>query len=41
MLLFSGCSELVQQVASWQWEASDALVAVGTDVVVARQSSQV
>ena len=29
----------VEQVVSWRWEATDALVAVGTDVVVAWQCS--
>ena len=39
-LLVGSGSELVEQVASWRWEATDALVAVGTDVVVAWQCSQ-
>jgi len=33
-------SELIEQVARWRWVATDALPAVGTDVVIARQCSQ-
>lgn len=39
-LLVGSGSKIVEQVASWRLEATDALVAVGTDVVVAWQCSQ-
>ena len=40
MRLLVGCrSKLIEQIAG-RWQATDALVAVGTDVVVARQRCQ-
>ena len=39
-MLVGSCSELIEQVVGQRWEATDALVAVWADAVVAWQCSQ-